>query len=306
MTYELNNSSGGPMDKHSNLQAIVRLILISLYPCLSLAQTPESFFPSEVGNLWQYRYDVGTPYSWRITRDSVDAQSSRYLFGATNNFAEGLRYKLDTMHNIYESPISSWHIHTYKLDADSGDAWIWKNNGYTDFYAWVYSITSYPVFGMPKTVKIYRFGPMHPDSGGNAYYYTEQHLASDFGLVFETGEPSYALFLQGCIISGDTFGTIVSVPTEPSTLPEEIMLHQNYPNPFNPTTTIEYEVAERGTVRLKVFDLLGQQVGIVAEGVHERGRYTVRFNGSGLPSGIYLFRIETQRGSVTKRMILLR
>lgn len=280
--------------------------LLALYIASAPAQSPESFFPSHVGNLWQYQYDVGTFHGWRITRDSVNADSShRFLFARVNNSAEFLRYKLDTMANVYENE-PWWNTHVYKLGADSGDAWVWYNNGYHNFYAWLHAITSYPVFGSLKTVKIFRFGPYHPDSGGNYYYYTEQHLANDFGLVFQTGEPSYALFLRGCVIAGDTFGFVVSVPNPPVGLPAGVVLYQNYPNPFNPVTTMEYEVAARGIVRLRVFDLLGRQVSVLAEGVHERGKYSVRFDGSALSSGIYLFRIETHRGTLTKRMILLR
>jgi hypothetical protein len=293
------------MHEHSFLRGIMMLILFSVCSGSLLAQSPESFFPAGVGNLWQYRYDVGTPYSWRVTRDSVDADSSRFLFGIVNKSTEFLRYKLDTMGNVHQNP-PLWIRHDYKLDADTGETWVWYSDGTINRYAWLYAITAYPVFGMTKTVKIFRFGPMHPDSGGNEYYSTEQHLASDFGLVFETGEPSYALFLWGCVISGDTFGIVVSAPVERFTLPEGVVLHQNYPNPFNPRTTIEYEVEARGVVRLRVFDILGQQVGVLAEGAHERGKYSVRFDGSGLDSGVYFFRIETQSGSITKRMVLIR
>jgi hypothetical protein len=270
-----------------------------------MAQTPWSFFPCEVSNLWQYRYNSGVFDSWRITRDSTNASGSRFLFGVRNNSAEFLRYKLDTTGNVYSNP-PWWNTRDYDLKADTGEAWIWYNNGYHDFYAWLYAITAYPVFGMRKTVKIFRFGPFHPDSGGNAWYYTEQHLASDFGLVYETGEPSYALFLRGCVISGDSFGIILSVRDPPRSLPEEIVLHQNYPNPFNATTTVVYEVAKSSVVSLRIYDIVGRQVGVLAEGFREQGRHAVWFDASGFSSGVYLCRIATQFGTQTKRMVLLR
>ena len=86
----------------------------------------------------------------------------------------------------------------------------------------------------------------------------------------------------------------------------EYALRQNYPNPFNPVTSISFDLVESGRVTLKVFNTVGQAVATVVSGEMNAGRHTVTFNASGLPSGMYLYRLETDRFSATKKMLLMK
>lgn len=101
--------------------------------------------------------------------------------------------------------------------------------------------------------------------------------------------------------------TIVSdVSASHGNTPIAFELGQNYPNPFNPTTQIEYSVAKNGCVSLKVYDLLGQEVATLVQGFQQPGTYRARFDGSGLASGIYLYRLVASDFNETKRLVLLR
>lgn len=96
---------------------------------------------------------------------------------------------------------------------------------------------------------------------------------------------------------------------EESPVPATFGLKQNYPNPFNPTTTIEYELKKASTVTIKVYDVLGQEVGVVVEGKKQgAGNYKVEFNAAGRPSGIYFARMTAQEApdevSVTKMVLV--
>lgn len=88
--------------------------------------------------------------------------------------------------------------------------------------------------------------------------------------------------------------------------PTDIALGANYPNPFNPQTTIRYEVSVPGDLRLDVFDVHGRSVAVLANGVHAAGSYVVRFDGAGLASGVYTYRLTSTTGSLTRRMVLIR
>jgi hypothetical protein len=88
--------------------------------------------------------------------------------------------------------------------------------------------------------------------------------------------------------------------------PSEFSLGQNYPNPFNPSTTFGIRIAESGPVSLKVYDLLGQEVAVLLNERKEPGTYVVRFDASGLASGVYLYRLSGGTFTQTRKMILTR
>ena len=83
-------------------------------------------------------------------------------------------------------------------------------------------------------------------------------------------------------------------------------LSQNYPNPFNPSTTIQYSIPESGNVQLKIYNLLGEEVATLVNDFKNAGSYQVRFNASDLSSGIYYYRIESEKFIQVKKMVLIR
>ena len=99
----------------------------------------------------------------------------------------------------------------------------------------------------------------------------------------------------------------VAGSVEPAnTVVEEFALHQNFPNPFNPSTQISYDLAAGSNVSLQVFDLLGREVATLVNGAQNAGRYTVSFDATSLPSGMYFYRLETAQFTDMKKMMLLK
>ncbi len=93
---------------------------------------------------------------------------------------------------------------------------------------------------------------------------------------------------------------------EDTELPGKTMLMQNYPNPFNPSTFIAYELARPEYVRLEIFDAAGRSIGVIAEGMQPAGSHRVRFEASGLPSGLYVYRLEAGEEVFVRKMTLVR
>lgn len=89
-------------------------------------------------------------------------------------------------------------------------------------------------------------------------------------------------------------------------LPDEFSMDQNYPNPFNPVTTINYTLPSEGHVSLMVYNLQGKQVAKLVDGYEAAGVYSVRFDASELPSGIYLYQIKAGQFTASKRMVLMK
>jgi hypothetical protein len=104
-----------------------------------------------------------------------------------------------------------------------------------------------------------------------------------------------------------TFGPAqVSTAVTTAPVPHKLELAQNYPNPFNPQTTIGFSLDEAGEVDLSVYNVLGQKVTTVYSGKLEAGDHTFLWDGDANSSGVYFYRLTTERHTVTKKMMLLK
>lgn len=84
------------------------------------------------------------------------------------------------------------------------------------------------------------------------------------------------------------------------------VLYENYPNPFNPSTSIKYQITEAGRVKLKVFDILGNEVATLVNEMKQVGLYEIIFDASDFPSGTYIYTILTENFRQTKKMLLIK
>lgn len=83
-------------------------------------------------------------------------------------------------------------------------------------------------------------------------------------------------------------------------------MSQNYPNPFNPTTVINYELPKAAKVTLRIYDILGKEVANLVNDYKNEGRYSVEFNASNLPSGIYIYQLRTGEYTSMRKMMLVK
>jgi subtilisin family serine protease len=101
------------------------------------------------------------------------------------------------------------------------------------------------------------------------------------------------------------FATVGITPVSEN-IPDRFELFQNYPNPFNPSTTIKFALPKNGLVKIKVYDMLGKEVANLVNEEVKAGTYEVKFNGAGLSSGMYFYRIETPEFTEVKKMIMIK
>ncbi len=92
--------------------------------------------------------------------------------------------------------------------------------------------------------------------------------------------------------------------TRPDLKQYKYELKDNYPNPFNPVTTIKYELAVNGYTTLKIYDILGKEVTNLVNEKQDAGIYEVQWNAANLSSGVYFYKLQSDRFVQTKRMIL--
>lgn len=109
-------------------------------------------------------------------------------------------------------------------------------------------------------------------------------------------------------ISGATWviSGVLDVESIPGTIPETLSLEQNYPNPFNPVTTIQYSIPKRSNIKLKVYDVLGNEVVTLVNEEKDSGVYTINFDASQLSSGVYFYGIQSREFTQTKKLILMK
>ncbi|MBD3386050.1 T9SS type A sorting domain-containing protein, partial [candidate division KSB1 bacterium] len=98
----------------------------------------------------------------------------------------------------------------------------------------------------------------------------------------------------------------VSVKKEENTaLPQQFFLHQNYPNPFNPETQIQFGIARKGRITVKIYNILGHHVTTLTDDKYEPGHYTLSFDAAHLSSGVYFYELRAADFKAVKKMILL-
>lgn len=105
-------------------------------------------------------------------------------------------------------------------------------------------------------------------------------------------------FLTNCVVSVKDQGSEIEL--------NDLILHQNFPNPFNPSTVISYQLPVSSNVVLKIYDVLGNEVGTLVDEYKPAGSYEVDWDASNYPSGVYFYQLKTQNFLESKKMILMK
>lgn len=281
------------------------LILILNYSlCYSQTPHPLDYFPHHQGDIFEYRYYLlADSFQNIITKDSLGMDGKYYL--ETTRWG---KMSVDTI--TYEVRNNLWggiepgHYSNllFKLDADSGDTWRVVGNEYVTIKAKVTLFFVTYMFGQWLYGKKIDFA----DSASGLYLNTF-YLVEKFGIAREDADPDPVYYLRGAIINGVKYGIVTSISESiNASNPFNCILHQNYPNPFNPTTNIKYELLKNAKVELNVYNLLGQKVRTLVNEFQMKGEYTIIFNSDRLSNGVYVYRLKTSEGVLTRKMLLVK
>ena len=101
-------------------------------------------------------------------------------------------------------------------------------------------------------------------------------------------------------------GELPTSNESPETHPDKFHLSQNYPNPFNGSTTINYYTPTEAKVRVRVYDVLGQEVTLLSNKVVPPGEHSVNWDAAGLPSGVYFINLEAGKTVRTRTAFLIK
>jgi hypothetical protein len=129
------------------------------------------------------------------------------------------------------------------------------------------------------------------------------------------GLPGPATINQLAVLGTNMYGGYLGVWKRPlsqitgvyetgGSVPAKFALEQNYPNPFNPSTNFNFQISEPGFVTLTVYDLLGREISALVRQPLQRGSYSVRWDASGEPGGVYYYRLQAGNRREVRSMIL--
>ncbi|MBV6398612.1 MAG: Ycf48-like protein [Ignavibacteria bacterium] len=169
----------------------------------------------------------------------------------------------------------------------------------------LWGIGGYTLTGIGARGILYRT----TNSGENWYYQVPDstiNIFKYFHVNFVNGFIGWAYHLNAkgvhTVTGGDTI--FLSIEQISSEIPSDFNLYQNYPNPFNPTTKIRFDISNSEEVKLVVHDILGRVISVLVNERLSPGIYEYTFEaGSDLSSGVYFYTLQTEKASVTKRMV---
>ncbi|HUL44243.1 MAG TPA: T9SS type A sorting domain-containing protein [Bacteroidota bacterium] len=157
--------------------------------------------------------------------------------------------------------------------------------------------------------------PTVQGNGIDTFFVTIDHGSSNRNPGISMGVGEYGGWIIWSVWENNStgvwklYGSWVDIPTavkDGPELPRTFSLCQNYPNPFNPSTTITYDLPHRTYVRLSIFDVLGRNLQTLVDGYQEAGSKTEVFDARNLSSGIYFYRLEADKFTTTRKMVLIR
>jgi hypothetical protein len=302
------------------------------------------YFPLHEGNLWQYRYRDNSgqmgyienmiSYGDTIMPDGFiysqlfnpPYKGTGYIKYCRIDSLYNLREYVDTLCNEFYDPdnlgfwdppvfhgcIDDTSVSVFKLNVADSTYWLtYFNIGDNLFWPSLRYMGEYEteIFGIETQAKIFTqyFRQYYPsDSTWVEYYGWSYVLLKGIG-IYSTGfgESSTAT-LQGAIINGVKYGTVVGIDEHDEYSPSDFTLYQNYPNPFNPITTIRFEISKITNVKLKVLSILGEEIEILVNEIKYPGSYEVEFNASQLSSGVYIAVLQTEETMLTRTMLLIK
>jgi hypothetical protein len=297
------------------MKKTIVLISLLIHICDGQEDSLKSYFPLAIGNYWQYQvthtssldtqkisYAFTEVLKDTIIGDKFDSYFKvKVAFGGNPLYGDTIKYlRYDSLlKSIVE--YDEWGNQEnilFKLDAELNECWNYfgRNICYSN-------IDTVPIFSKNKQYKEFAQYEMPPWG---------YRLAKDYGPIQIWDDQSYVIssyFVYNLVyakIAGKEYGNHITAIDKDKYLPIYYSLFQNYPNPFNPTTTIRYSIPEKSFVKIIVYNILGEEIKKLIEKEILSGDYYVSFDGNSLPSGIYIYRLETSKYNYSRKMILLK
>jgi|GEM_PF-2253590 len=208
-------------------------------------------------------------------------------------------YSLVCIGNVlFASPFASAGVLSYGFYAssDSGLSWI-ADTGFTNYP--VYALLAHGVY---LFVGAYNGIYFSADTGKTLRNISDGKWLDNTVNVVSICDSTLLVGTSGGVWVWP-LSQLTTEVEEPTYVPSNFVLNQNYPNPFNPTTIITYQLSIGSFVKLEAFDVLGRKVKVLMNMAQTAGDHSVIFDANGLSSGVYFYRLETNTGGSSRKMV---
>jgi len=254
--------------------------------------------------------------SWLQIDQSIDANaevtpSAAEIYVKVRFMTEGTPTTNDQFHvcvKVDPAFLTNLAVHTVvSAPGQIGDFWFQTNesNGVPsaavayDTWHWQKIV----VDGNSVSVTAWADGEAMPDTATYSYEALTTTEAPTFILVGVTDDDSSSVQVGGVWYNETPAGLEIS---DEAPIATRFELGQNYPNPFNPTTHIRFNIPETASTKLTVFNVMGEEVATLVNGVMQAGGHTVSWNASSMPTGVYFYQLESANFSQTKKLLLVK
>ena len=260
-------------------------------------------FPLKIGNKWFYGINsytllgyphdtspAGIYYVWEV-KDSLKLADGfnyfRILIYKRNSIVENF--------NLYDSCFIRQHLNTV-----------------SGIFPGLGSFSQSFLEGSVDTFNIMKIPLLRLNKAGQNYTYYSfvDRIGCEYYDYWVDAYGNSKELLTGYIINGNTYGEILTdfivAVNNNDPLPQNYFLSQNYPNPFNPITTIRFSIPRSSFISLKVYDILGREITTLVNEEKSPGNYEVKFDGSKISSGVYLYQLLVDGKVFTKKFVLIK
>ena len=276
---------------------------------------PEIYSSKDRGQNWEFISYLGSPcgYSWLSsiyvsrTEEYIFASSACYdihwgssfkFWRSTDNGQSWQIKYSDNVFDITENNNGDIYALSYNrllISHTKGSIWITRN---IEASCLALDNQDRIFYGYGGTVKMSDTEALNWATVGN-------HINTIINDMAISRENYIYLGTDNGVYYGDANNLVLSVDNKMDKV-ITFALSQNYPNPFNPTTKIKYQLPILTNVRLSVYDVLGREIKVLVNQEKPAGSYEVEFNGANFPSGVYFCRMEADKYSDTKKLLLLK
>ena len=258
----------------------------------------------------------GNTTSWLQIDQSIDAEaeitpSATEIYVKARFMTNGTPSTGDQLHvcvKIDPEFLTNLAVHTVvSSPGQIGDFWFQENvsNGVASaavaYGTWHWQ--KIVVDGQNVSVTAWADGEAMPDTATYSYEALTTTEAPSFILVGVTDDDSSSVQIDEIWYNERPAGLGIS---DEAPIASRYELGQNYPNPFNPTTHIRFNIPETANAKLTVFNVMGEEVATLVNGVMQAGGHTVSWNAASMPTGVYFYQLESGNFSQTKKLLLVK